>query len=330
MAGTLGSYDDKREMMMGDRRLLRWLYWLGIYCLWVGIGQAEGRSFRLGGYLPEYRAQVVSPEAIAFLTDLTVFSIELNPDGTLLEKRWTNQHWQAIQPLRVHPSLRTHVCIGGWDRSAAFSEVCRTVEARHRVCQELVTYCRKHSLSGVNLDWEHPSTAEEQLGLSTLLQELKSVLNQQALELSIAVAPSQRLPAPAWEAVDHILLMSYDDAGRHSTFESTQKHVAMLLDQKIPASKIILCLPLYGRRLENREAKTYATIIEKYAPRSDQDEVDGIYFNGPGTIAAKTAWAQTIGLGGVTVWELGQDAPGEASLIQVIRANINFPELIKK
>ena len=43
-----------------------------------------------------------------------------------------------------------------------------------------------------------------------------------------------------------------------------------------------------------------------------------MYFNGPETIAKKTRYAIEAGLGGVMIWELGQDAEGEASLLQAI------------
>ena len=164
--------------------------------------------------------------------------------------------------------------------------------------------------------------ANKQQGFATLLQELRPPFKAAKLELSIAVAPSQKLPAEAWGAVEHVMLMSYDDEGKHSTFESTQKHLGLLLDQGVPASKVVLCLPLYGRKVANREALTYAEIVQKFHPRPDRDEVEGIFFNGPGTITAKTAWAQSVGLAGVAVWELGQDAPGEASLLKRIHATV--------
>ena len=278
--------------------------------------------FRIAGYLPDYRVDAVPVHVTPWLTDLILFSIEVHPEGSLNEKRWNTKQWEASKSLRSQPGFRTHMCVGGWNRSGGFAAICQSRAARQRLGRDLVAFCRLHSLAGVNLDWEHPSTAVEQRDFATLLIELQPLFREAEMELSIAVAPSQKLPAEAWAAVDRVMLMSYDDAGKHSTFESTQKHVALLLDQGVAASKVVLCLPLYGRKLESREALTYAEIVQKYAPRPDQDEVDGIFFNGPGTIAAKTAWAQSVGLGGVAVWELGQDATGEASLLRQVRATV--------
>ncbi len=308
-----------------DRGVRSWIGSLSLLLLSVCNLQAADPIFRVDGYLPDYRAGAVPAEVAHLLTDLTLFSVEVSADGSLNEKRWTAKQWDASKAIRSRPGLRTHICVGGWDRSAGFPAICHSPVARKKLGQELVAYCRQHALAGVNLDWEHPSTAAEQRDFANLLTELQPVFKTAQLELSIAVAPSQKLPAEAWAAVDHVMLMSYDDAGKHSTFESTQKHLGMLLEQGVPAGKVVLCVPLYGRQVETREALTYGEIIQKYAPRPDIDEVDGIFFNGPGTIAAKTAWAQSVGLAGVAVWELGQDAPGEASLLKQIRRTVREP-----
>lgn len=286
---------------------------------WITSLQAAEPTFRVCAYLPEYRVGANPVPPVNGLTDLILFSIEVNPDGSLNDRRWSPRHWESTQAIRSQPGLRTHICVGGWERSSGFAEASASPEARKRLGSELVAFCRHHNLQGVDLDWEHPSSKADQSHLTALLQVLQPLLHAEGLELSIAVAPSQKLPAEAWAAVDHIMLMSYEDAGRHSTFESMQRHVAQLIQQGVPASRILLGLPFFGRDIKTREAYSYSDIVQKFAPRPEQDEIQGIYFNGPGLIAAKTAWSQTVGLGGVACWELGQDATGEASLIPLIQ-----------
>jgi GH18 family chitinase len=289
---------------------------------WATLLLAAEPEFRVCAYLPEYRVGAASVPPVSGLTDLILFSIEVNPDGSLNERRWSSRHWESTQAIRSLPGLRTHICVGGWERSSGFAEASASPEARKRLGHELVAFCQLHQLQGVDLDWEHPSSKTDQTHFATLLQELQPLLHAEGLELSIAVAPSQKLPAEAWAAVDHIMLMSYEDAGRHSTFESMQRHVGQLIQQGVPASRILLGLPFFGRDIKTREAFSYGDIVQKFAPRPEQDEIQGVYFNGPGLIAAKTAWSQTIGLGGVACWELGQDASGEASLIRLVQDTV--------
>jgi chitinase len=292
-----------------------------VVCLLTGwdFNFAAEPTFRVGGYLPDYRVGLVSPEVGRQLDELILFSIELKSDGTLDESRFTEKHWQGTAALRQTPGLRTLICVGGWDRSDGFAAICQSPALRQKAGQALIRYCLKYQLAGVNLDWEHPSTADEQQAFATLLVELKQEFAPHKLELSIAVAASQKLPPTGWAAADRVMLMSYDDGGKHSSFEASQKHLAMMIEQGVKPSQIVLCVPFYGRHEVTRDPLTYADIMSKFSPRADQDEVNGTHYNGPGTIAAKTQWAKTLGLAGVAVWELGQDAPGEASLLKIIR-----------
>lgn len=280
---------------------------------------AQEPVFRIGGYLPDYRVSSIRADVGTQLDDLILFSIELRADASLDEKRWSALQWQGTTELRQNRRLRTLICVGGWDRSEGFAAVCQSPPLRQKAAANLVTYCQKYQLSGVNLDWEHPSTAAEQQAFATFLIELRQAFAPHSLELSIAVAASQKLPQSGWAAVDRVMLMSYDDAGRHSSFEASQRHLQRILEQGVKPSQVVLCVPFYGRHETTRDAMTYAEIVQKFAPRPDQDEVNGIHFNGSGTIAAKTQWAKTIGLAGVAAWEIGQDAPGEHSLLKAVR-----------
>ena len=62
----------------------------------------------------------------------------------------------------------------------------------------------------------------------------------------------------------------------------------------------------------------YSEIMTRYHPLPATDEVDNIYFNGIGTTQQKTCLAKTEGLGGVMVWELGQDSQDDTSLLRAI------------
>lgn len=140
----------------------------------------------------------------------------------------------------------------------------------------------------------------------------------------MTVAGWQKLPKKAIAAVDWVNIMAYDHDGRHSTIEGAQADVRLLLDMGVPAKKITLGLPFYGRSISNRDqATTYRDIVDQHHPAADIDEVAGIYFNGPATIRRKTEWAIQSQLAGVMVWELGQDAPGAQSLLKVIRDTID-------
>lgn len=65
----------------------------------------------------------------------------------------------------------------------------------------------------------------------------------------------------------------------------------------------------YSRRIgAPGDVKTYSELIDLDAANALRDETpDGHAYNGPSTIRAKVLWAKEVGLGGVMLWEAGQD-----------------------
>ena len=113
--------------------------------------------------------------------------------------------------------------------------------------------------------------------------------------------------------------MSYDRGRKHSTLEQAQQDVTLFLSTGISPEKLILGIPFYGRAMTppNKEY-LYADIVALYHPPPMFDEVENIYFNGIGTVKQKTCLAKTTGLGGVMIWELGQDSGDNSSLLRAI------------
>src|SRR6185437_7461266 len=79
----------------------------------------------------------------------------------------------------------------------------------------------------------------------------------------------------------------------------------------------------YGWGTYNQYATgvSFATIVANYPGSEDTDIIgsgaNAIYYNGIPTIQAKTAYAAQNG-SGIMIWELGQDASGNKSLLKAI------------
>ncbi len=280
---------------------------------------AEKPALRVVGYLPEYRLAEFSPDAARGLTDLIFFSVLPEPDGKfsapILDEPATRKLLDGVRKQKI----RIHLCIGGWDRSQKFAEIAGTAESRKSFAAGAIAFCRTREFAGIDLDWEHPADESQQQNYGLLLEELARVFHADKREVSLAMAGWQQLADNAFRAVDAVNLMSYDGPQRHSTFEQAVEEVGSLRKRKVPAAKIRLGLPFYGRGIEERDkVLTYAQIVQQHAPKPNVNEMDGLYFNGPDLIRKKLDWARQQKLGGVMIWEIGQDAPGDVSLLKLI------------
>lgn len=275
--------------------------------------------FRVVGYLPDYRADGFDPAAARRLTDLTLFSAEPTAAGGLDLSRLAKLPWDRLRAFKTEHRVRLLLAVGGWERSAHFPAVAMAADRRKAFAAEAARVCLDRQLDGLDLDWEHPKTAAEADGYAALLGELKAAFRPHGLQLTVTVAGWQPLPAGTAAAVDWVNLMAYDHPGKHATFEGAKREVDTLRAAGVPAGKITLGVPLYGRHVGTRAATAYRDILSAHRPAADADEAAGVYFNGPATVRRKTEYALAERLGGVMVWELGQDAAGDASLVKVIR-----------
>jgi GH18 family chitinase len=270
--------------------------------------------------LPDYRLEALDPSVAASVTDLIFFSLQPKPNGELDTGRWGDQARKKLDQVRKGHKVRLLVAVEGWGRSKGFPAVAADEKARTRFLSDLTKFCVDNKLDGADFDWEHPSNKAEEKAYVTLLAEAKRSFRPKELLVTVALAPWQNPGPAAYEAVDRVHVMAYDHKGeRHATPEQARADVKAFLDRGVAKEKLCLGLRFYGRAMKDRKtAVSYADLVKKYKPGPDVDEAGGVYFNGMTTIRRKVRYARESALGGVMVWELGQDATGPSSLLRAI------------
>lgn len=284
------------------------------------VHAAEPATWRIAGYLPDYRVAEYDLSRAVGLTDLILFSATPNADGSIdLSSLDKTVPWERYTRWKTEQRVRLILCLGGWGRSDQFSTVAREVATRQAFAKALTQVCLDRRLDGADIDWEHPADQAEVEAYGLLLQEVHTAFAPHGLMLTVTMAAWQGVPGAALGAVDAVQVMSYDHLGDHSTFEQSVADLKKLQKAGVPAQKLVLGLPCYGRHRERPDAaRTYAELARlNLAPNINESE--GFSFNGPDLIAAKVRHAHKTGLSGVMIWELGQDAGGERSLLRVIR-----------
>lgn len=180
----------------------------------------------------------------------------------------------------------------------------------------------------MDLNWEYPGYSfgsgygdvkkieKDYHGLVELMKGLRKKLGKDKI-ITMAYYPDGRqeqllLEKQAPLYIDLFHMMTYDQSkGHHSPFELATKSVEQALKIGLPADKLTLGLPFYGRHSRTGDWTTYEDLVQKYKLTDDMDSVQDstgiIYFNGIKSIKKKTRFAIEQGIGGVMIWEVGQD-----------------------
>ena len=276
-------------------------------------------EFRVVGYAPDYSLDRIHDDAFARVTDVILFSAVLTEDGGFPGEGIAALPVAHFQEMKRKNGVRIHLCFGGWGRSGGFSEMTVTREKRGVFIGDLLQWCLDNGFDGVDYDWEFPADREERAAYSALLMETAEAFRPHGLYVSVALGHTQTLDRNAYDAVDAIHLMAYDMGVRHATERDALSSIRRLVRSGAPKEKIVLGVPFYGRRMDDRDiAMAYSDILERFGPAPDEDEAGGVYFNHRDTIRRKTRHAMEQKMAGIMIWELSMDTDDDLSLLKAI------------
>ncbi|MBI9051910.1 MAG: glycoside hydrolase family 18 protein [Anaerolineaceae bacterium] len=255
------------------------------------------------GYIPDYRELDVQWGNC--LTDIIYSSVDFLPDGNLELEKINASILTTMQEMKQKYGTRIHISVGGMNRSANFSAVVTDDQNRDRFVKNLIQFADEYNLDGIDLDWEFPVTQAEIRGYAITM----SALQKMGMIVSVALYPYEDINVKPYLTADRLLIMSYERARKHSTYNQAVKDLVYFSTLGAPKEKIFLGIPMYGRQMESPyHFLAYAEIVTKYSPLPEHvDEMDGIFFNGIKTVQQKTCYVIKNGYGGVMLWELGQD-----------------------
>ena len=304
---------------------------------------------------------------------------------------------QLIKLKKKHPHLITMISIGGWTLSSHFSDVAATAAGRQKFTTTAIDFMTKYGFDGIDIDWEYPGGGgltsagrpSDKQTFTLMLQSVRTALdelgarNGRKYYLSIA-APAGPDKIAYMEldkvgaALDWINIMTYDlhgawenktghQGGLYGSNESGNRiadpltvHAAVnaYLSGGVPASKIVMGVPFYGRGWKNvSPAKNglyqsangasagtfepgsidYHDIVNKLrtqpatwkrfydsaaeAPYLHAPSVDNgtfITYDDLQCMKVKTDYIRANQLGGVMFWELSGDTKDDTSLLSLL------------
>jgi chitinase len=302
------------------------------------------------------------------------------------------QNFATLTALRrEYPSLTVLVSVGGWLWSTHFSDVALTAESRRVFIESAMDFLKLYDLDGLDVDWEYPGMVgagnpfrgDDKQNFTLLMNELRSRFDQETekshrrLYLTIAAGAFDDFLAhtemdKVQGYVDTVNLMTYDSyesgdaiAGNHSPlFEdpadpkkaSADGAVRAFEKAGVPAAKILLGVPFYGRmwgevaKQNNGLFQPGKPIPNAYAPYSLIDEtmlgngytrywdsasaVPYLYneekhifvsYEDTESLAGKCRYVISHKLGGVMFWEYFGDSSGK--LLKTIDDSLHGAEM---
>ncbi len=288
-----------------------------------------------------------------------------------------------------NPNLKILVSIGGWTWSKGFSDAALTVESRKKLTKSGIDFLIKHQLDGLDFDWEYPALqgdnnvvrAEDRENFVAMLKSFREALDSLGAihgkhYLSTIASGGFRKYLEvndlrsAQQYLDLINIMSYDlfgpgddTTGHHANLyrgnpatmpankkeRAAQSAVEAHIEFGVPAEKIVLGIPFYGKRWKEVPPENHGlnqpgtwdrtlsqdkiqVLMADPAYQIYWDEVsknsflyapekkEWVTFESPRSIAEKIDYVNRLGLAGVMFWELSEDPSG--SLLDSIHENI--------
>lgn len=262
-----------------------------------------------------------------------------NPTNESGDLSFSRKNEALITKARAH-KIPILISIGGGAASGNKALLARYFDLmseskRAAFSTKLFEYVTIHNFDGLDVDIEGPSINED---YGAFIEALAREFKPKGKLLTAALSKGyggNKVPSSVFEHFDFINIMAYDGAGpwnpnapgQHSSFEFAKSNVAYWLERGLPKAKAVLGVPFYGYGFGEAFRKgdySYSKLIAAYPGAENADQIGNtIWYNGIPTIKAKSQYVVDEGLGGIMIWSLDYDVPGERSLLSAIHETLS-------
>ncbi len=300
-------------------------------------------GFYVVGYFPSYRDPATVPDVKFKMCNVINYAFaNVNSAGGVTLASPTVL--TAVRAKAKNNGAKVFISLAGsttdWKNMAA------TQTGRTNYIKQVMDIVRNYGLDGVDVDWEFPSTSDgTDVTYTALMKELsdschlgsKYYLTTALTSGKYVGSYTNAISSTLWTGnyVDFFNIMAYDDFNttvaykHHSDYALSQVCLNYWITTRgIPASKVVLGIPAYGRPsgiTQTGTILTYSGILgQGGSAQSDSAVVTAggytnykIYYNGQPTAKRKAMLAKNTA-GGVMMWEKAQDSHDVTSLLKAV------------
>ena len=300
-------------------------------------------GFYVVGYFPSYRTVATVPDVKFRMCNVINYAFAtVSSNGSLALAN--PAHLTDVRNKAKVNGARIFISISG--AAADFKTMASSPAARTFFTTQAMNLVRNFGLDGVDIDWEFPRTDDgTNTTYTALMKQLsdschlgsKYYLTAAITAGKYAGAVKDAISSELWQGnyVDWFNIMSYDD---YSTTVPYKHHCDYALattslnywtgTRGMPAGKAVLGIAGYGRPSGITQTNTvlsYSDILSRGGnPQSDSAIVTNggfsnytIYYNGLATVKKKAMLSKQMG-NGIMLWEKGQDAHDNNSLLKAV------------
>lgn len=251
--------------------------------------------------------------------------------------------------LRIVPSI-ANVTGGAWDYPAV-SHVLHDPAMMRKQVDTIVALVQREKYAGVDIDYEELHAGDRQ-AFTKFAGDLAAALHKRGKVLSVAVFPQTRAPGPGspnaaqdyaalGRVADQVRIMAYNYHWANSAPGATApiswvRAVTRYATSQMPASKVVLGVPLYGfdwpapaatiswlqaLRLsrQHHASASYSKVAQApYFSYLRGGRAHTVWFENAESSAAKFQVVKGSGAAGVYLWMYGYEDPGTWSSLRTV------------
>lgn len=298
---------------------------LFIYLIVQSKSYAE-QPFKVVAYQKYNTMANFQPKVYGYIDQLIYKLIRVNAQGGLKLLPSTIADLKLLKQSKIaNNKVKLLIGVGGAKKNSQhFSAMAASPIARSNFVKNIIVFCQKYQLDGVDIDWEYPESHQDQENALLLFEQLQQAFNQEKLLLTAAITytPEQvRFAKQVEPFVHQINLMVYEPVKGLQTFQQQIDFAVTLIEKEaLSNEKLVVGLPFYGKNVVTGKTIAYNKLMK--TKQLDNPDITQINYMGAEAIKVNAQMMKAKGYAGVMFWELGFDTPVNSnnSLLQAINS----------
>lgn len=283
----------------------------------------KGLSNRIVGYLPYYQKECIDTLNYSALTHINLAFANPDAEGNLVIPM-SDEDIKRVVSKAHENGTKVLISLGGFADSTNinYANLCVADQSIEKFSDKIMEFVDKHNLDGVDLDIEGNASDGFWNGYDEFSTILSNKCKNKGKLITTAVGKwyANKISDGAFRQFDYVMLMAYDyDSTNNAPMSFVNEMIDYFKGRGIPQNKLVIGVPFYGWR-EDWSGASYKDIIASDINARNSDYCQGLSYNGEATIRAKANLSKQYG--GTMIWELGQDAQGEQSLLEIIKKEL--------